>query len=108
MRRPNVLPVVGLAAAPDERAIAASHSLAATIARGLDGQIGGIRGQLDGDPTRSFNGPVPASPSVARAQAAIVTHNSAIAKPTPTVGTALSDNPNLDPYRAMLLYRING
>lgn len=109
MRQPaNLVPVVGLAAAPDARGIGAVTTLLGTVMRGLDGQISGVRGNLDGDPTRSFNGPVPRAPSVARAQAAVVVKASSIPKPTPTVNNTLTESTALDPYRALLLNHPQG
>ena len=103
----RVLTYVGLAAAPDTANLNRLAALNAAIGRGLNGGNGNVVGYDKGDPAYTFNGPVAAAPSVARAIGKVAAGPGNIYLPTPGFSEAVSTNPDLDPYNAALLARMN-
>lgn len=103
----RVLTYLGLAAAPDTANLDRLAALQAAIGRGLNGGDGCVVGYDKGNPAYTFTGPVAATPSVARAIGSVSAGPGNVYLPTPGFSESVSTNPDLDPYNAALLARMN-
>lgn len=100
----RVAPYVGLAAEPDAPNIARVLLLQRVIGGELNGRTGRPMQYDRGDPTRSLTGAIKAAPPVATA-IGNVAGGGAIRTPSTFQDSAVQ-NPDLDPYNAILLARM--
>lgn len=100
-------PVVGLQADADTATINRVLSLQGTIGRGLNGGNGDAVGYDRGDPAHSLTGWVEGAPNPTAGYAAIYAGKGNAYTTQQTIQDTALTNPDLDPYNALLLARMN-
>ena len=107
LKAANLVTTIGLKGAPDAPTVARLSALSAMIGRGLSGRTGlAYDGRGLGDAARTFNGYAKVAPSaITRAQNQVNRPTSAAFTTTPQLDNSLAST-NLDPYQALLWWRV--